>query len=87
MRGPALARYNAKGVLIARNVDELHSASNNLNKEAALDERGNLVNGRTEKPNKHDLLTGSRPDPPLGCSQERVRPPGGDGLFYCFAAK
>jgi hypothetical protein len=54
--------HNAKGVLVARNVDELHSAANNLNKETALDERGRMVNGRTEKPNKHDILTGSRPD-------------------------
>ena len=54
--------YNAKGVLIARNVDELHSAGNRIGKETALDEKGNIVNGRTEKPNRHDILTGSRPD-------------------------
>jgi hypothetical protein len=54
--------YNAKGVRIARNVEDLHSASNNVTKETALDERGAVVNGRTEKPNKHDMLTGSRPD-------------------------
>ena len=54
--------YNAKGVLIARNVEELHSPASNLNKDTALDERGRPVNGRTEKPNKHDMLTGSRPD-------------------------
>jgi len=53
---------NAKGVRIARNVADLHSAKNNVNKETALDERGRMVNGRTEKPNKHDILTGSRPD-------------------------
>jgi hypothetical protein len=101
-----------------------------------LDEKGRPVNGRADKPNKHDMLTGSRPDgtafpgapfpdmtcgnwtksgndgaamtghhdrsgpienawasswnsshPTLGCSQERVRPTGGDGLFYCFAMK
>lgn len=54
--------YNAKGVRIARNVEELHAPKANVTKETALDERGNLVNGRTEKPNKHDILTGSRPD-------------------------
>ncbi len=54
--------HNAKGVSIASNVDELHSAKNNLNKETALDEKGQVVNGRTEKPVKHDMLTGSRPD-------------------------
>jgi len=54
--------YNAKGVLIANNVEELHSEKNNLTKETTLDENGHLVNGRSEKPNKHDMLTGSRPD-------------------------
>jgi hypothetical protein len=54
--------YNAKGALIARNVEELHSANNNVKKETTLDEKGQMVNGRTEKPNKHDMLTGSRPD-------------------------
>lgn len=54
--------HNAKGVMIARSVDDLHSANNNLNKETALDEKGQPVNDRTMKPNKHDILTGSRPD-------------------------
>jgi hypothetical protein len=65
--------YNAKGVRIARNVEDLHSARANVTKETALDERGRMVNGRTEKPNKHDILTGSRadgtafpPSPPFG---------------------
>ncbi|MBI5275894.1 MAG: hypothetical protein HY854_05485 [Burkholderiales bacterium] len=131
---------NAKGDVIARDVDDLHSANNRITKETALDERGRLVNGRTETPNKHDMLTGSRPDgtafgggpaggsrlpdmtcgnwtkgtaegsamtghhdragpigapwatswnsghPTVGCSMDRIRPTGGDGLFYCFAA-
>jgi hypothetical protein len=54
--------FNAKGVMVARDVDDLHSASNNVTKATALDETGNPVNGRTDKPNKHDILTGSRPD-------------------------
>jgi hypothetical protein len=54
--------HNAKGVLIARNVEDLHSAGNKVNKDNALDERGMPVNDRTMKPNKHDILTGSRPD-------------------------
>ncbi len=53
---------NARGVVIARNVEDLHSESNNVNKDTALDEKGVAVNGRTDKPNKHDILTGSRPD-------------------------
>ena len=128
--------HNAKGVLIARNAEELHSARNNVTKDTALDEKGRIVNGRTEKPNKHDMLTGSRPDgtafagasfpdmtcgnwtkrgadgsamtghhdragpidhpwamswnsshPTRGCTQDGIRSTGGDGLFYCFAAK
>ena len=127
---------NFKGEVIARSVDDLHSPNSKLNKQTALDEKGRMVNGRTEKPNKHDILTGSRPDgtafpgkpfpdmtcgnwtkggddgaamtghhdrvgpldaswavswnsahPTLGCSMEKIRPTGGDGLFYCFAAK
>jgi hypothetical protein len=53
---------NAKGDVIAKNVDDLHSSSNNVTKQTALDEKGQPINGRTEKPNKHDILTGSRPD-------------------------
>ena len=127
--------HNAKGVRIARNVDELHSAAANVTKETALDERGQPINDRSMKPNKHDILTGSRPDgtafapfPDMtcgnwtksgaegsamvghhdragpvphawatswnsshtsrnGCSQEALRGTGGDGFFYCFAAK
>lgn len=54
--------YNAKGVKIAKNVEDLHSDHNNLNKETALDEKGQIVNGRGDTPNKHDVLTGSRVD-------------------------
>ena len=128
--------HNAQGALVARSVEELHSPASNLNKQTALNEKGQVVNGRTEKPNTHDILTGSRPDgtafpgapfpdmtcgnwtnsgesgaamtghhdrvgpieaawatswnsahQTLGCSQEKLRPTGGDGLFYCFAAK
>ncbi|HSH90811.1 MAG TPA: hypothetical protein VK996_12565 [Ramlibacter sp.] len=53
--------YNAKGVLIARNLDHLHNG-NNISKETALDERGNVVKGRGDTPNEHDILTGSRAD-------------------------
>lgn len=53
--------YNAKGVLIARDVDHLHNG-NQINKATALDERGRLVNGRGDTPNEHDILTGTRAD-------------------------
>jgi hypothetical protein len=52
---------NAKGVVIASNVDELHG-NNNLSKETALTEGGARVSGRGDKPNMHDILTGSQPD-------------------------
>ena len=54
--------YNAKGVRAARNVDDLHSDSNNLGKETSLNEKGEVVNGRGDKPNQHDILTGSQGD-------------------------
>lgn len=50
--------YNARGELIARNVDELH-ADNNINKNTALTEKGGRVNVRGDNPNMHDILTGS----------------------------
>ncbi len=50
--------HNAKGVLVARNIDELHSG-NQINKQTALNEKGEIVNGRGDKPNMHDILTGS----------------------------
>jgi hypothetical protein len=54
--------HNARGVLIARDVNELHSGNNPINKETGLDERGNTVNARGDKPNRHDILTGSDPN-------------------------
>jgi hypothetical protein len=52
---------NSKGVVIAKDVAELHSG-NNINKETALTEKGEQVNGYGDKPNRHDVLTGSQPD-------------------------
>jgi hypothetical protein len=52
---------NAKGEVIARNLEELHG-ENKLTKETALNEKGEVVNGRGDKPNLHDALTGSQPD-------------------------
>jgi hypothetical protein len=57
-RGPW---QNAKGVVIAKNVDALHGA-NNLTKQTALTENGEVVNGRGDTPNRHDILAGSMPD-------------------------
>jgi hypothetical protein len=52
---------NATGVVIAKDVDELHG-TNNLNKQTALTEKGEPVNGRGDSPNMHDILTGSQAD-------------------------
>jgi len=54
-RGPW---YNVKGELIARNVDDLHT-DNHISKKTALTEKGEMVNGFGDKPNMHDMLTGS----------------------------
>lgn len=123
--------YNAKGVLIASNVKELHSEAVKTGKENSLTEKGTMVNGRGDKPNQHDILTGSNLDGTAmsggqdltcnnwtsngtgsaqvghhdrqggganpnswnsahaskGCSQEALIGTGGNGYFYCFAAK
>ena len=122
---------NAKGVIVATSVADLHSEANKLSKENSLTEKGEVVNGRGDTPNKHDILTGTTLDgkastaagdstcgnwtssgegsalvghhdrqggganptswnfahPSRGCSQDNLRGTGGDGLFYCFAAK
>ena len=52
---------NAKGVVVASNVADLHSAKNKINKQNALTEKGEVVNGRGDTPNEHDILTGSDP--------------------------
>ncbi len=53
---------NVKGVVIAKDVADLHSAGNNLTKQTALSEKGDVINGRGDTPNRHDVLTGSQAD-------------------------
>ena len=53
--------HNAKGDLIARDVEHMHNG-NHLTKATGLDEKGQTVNGLGDTPNIHDILTGSRPD-------------------------
>jgi hypothetical protein len=123
--------FNSKGVQIAANVADLHSDKNNLTKDTQLTEKGTVVNGRGDKPNQHDILTGSNLDGTAfpagedhtcnnwtsnstgsaqvghhdrqggganptswnnahaskGCSQQDLIGTGGNGYFYCFAAK
>jgi hypothetical protein len=52
---------NAKGLIVAKDLAELHG-QNNINKQTALTEKGEPVNGRGDTPNMHDVLTGSQPD-------------------------
>ncbi len=54
--------YNAEGVQVASNINNLHGPSNNINKQTALTENGDMVNGRGDTPNQHDILTGSTLD-------------------------
>jgi hypothetical protein len=51
--------YNAKGDMIAKDIESLHSDAVNISLQTGLDENGNEVNGRGSQPNKHDILTGS----------------------------
>jgi hypothetical protein len=122
---------NATGVEIASNVTDLHGATSRLSKALSITETGQVVNGRGDTPNRHDILTGSQADGTAyaagtdktcrgwtsngegiarvghhdrqgggddgpswnsahdsrGCSPAALQGSGGDGLFYCFAAK
>ena len=53
---------NPKGVVIAKDVADLHSAGNSLTKQTALSEKGEVINGAGDTPNRHDVLTGSQSD-------------------------
>jgi hypothetical protein len=55
-RGPW---YNQKGVMVAKDVNDLHSENNKLGKENSLTEKGAEVPGRGNAPNHHDIVTGS----------------------------
>ena len=54
--------HNAKGDVIAENLEALHGEANNIGKQTALSEQGNEIEGRGDSPNRHDILTGSNPD-------------------------
>jgi hypothetical protein len=58
-RGPW---YNAKGEKIADDISTLHGDGNGLTKQTALNEKGEVINGRGDTPNRHDILTGTMPD-------------------------
>jgi hypothetical protein len=52
---------NAKGVVVAKSVEDLHSAAVNIDKQTALTEKGEVISGRGDAVNQHDILTGSDP--------------------------
>lgn len=54
--------YNANDEKIADDVASLHTETNGLTKQTALDEKGHVINGRGDTPNRHDILTGSNAD-------------------------
>lgn len=64
--------YNAKGVKVADSVEHLHSDKNLLSKENSLTERGDVVNGRGDDPNRHDILTGSNADGTLATGDRNL---------------
>ena len=51
--------YNFEGVMVAEDVDDLHSDNNKLSKENSVSEGGEMINGRGDSPNRHDIITGS----------------------------
>jgi hypothetical protein len=53
---------NAKGVVVATSVADLHGANAKVGKDTSLTEKGDVVSGFGDPVNRHDILTGSRPD-------------------------
>ena len=53
---------SANGVQVASDIADLHSDSNKLSKENSISESGDVINGRGDSPNRHDILTGSNLD-------------------------
>lgn len=54
--------FNANGALVANSVAELHPTAPNLTKETAISETGEMINGRGDEPNRHDIITGTMAD-------------------------
>jgi uncharacterized protein YidB (DUF937 family) len=54
--------YNAKGQIVAKDLADLHGEAAAFTKQSALNEKGEVVNGRGDTPNRHDILTGSKQD-------------------------
>ena len=71
---------NAKGVVVAKSVEDLHSEANNIKKDTALTEKGTVVNGVGDQPNQHDIITGSQSDGTLAVN------PAGDSTCSNYTA-
>jgi hypothetical protein len=61
--------FNTRGGVVARDVAHLHGDTvdaarlgNNLSRTTALTEKNEPVKGAGDKPNEHDIITGSQPD-------------------------
>lgn len=55
--------YNVDGTLVAEDVEQLLDGDANLlAKPTSLSESGEVINGRGDEPNRHDILTGSDAD-------------------------
>ena len=56
--------FNAEGLSIAADVDDLHYSNANINYDHALNERGERVNSGAngDSPSMHDILTGTQLD-------------------------
>ncbi len=53
---------NSKGVVVAKSVQDLHSDANNLSKQTSLTEKAEVISGRGDTVNNHDIMTGSTAD-------------------------
>ena len=62
--------YNANGVMVASSVDNLHSDGNSLSKANSISETGDVISGRGDTPNRHDILTGSQLDGTAASGEE-----------------
>ena len=61
--------HNVKGQIVARDLEHLHGDThdlarigNQLHRVTALSEKGEPIPGAGDKPNQHDILTGTQPD-------------------------
>lgn len=54
--------HNANGVMVASDVADLHSDNNKLSKDNSISEKGEVISGRGDDVNRHDIITGTAQD-------------------------